>query len=95
MKAVPSFEIRRLSEVEGGGYLVEFPDFPGCGADGDTPEQALEEGIDALNSYRRTLEELGRPVPAAGDFYRGEWRQRVPKSLRAALRVAPSKTQRT
>jgi hypothetical protein len=30
------------------------------------PERALEEGIDALNSYRQTLEELGRPVPAGG-----------------------------
>jgi antitoxin HicB len=37
-------------------------------ADCETPEQALEEGIDALNSYRRTLEELGRPVPAAGEI---------------------------
>jgi predicted RNase H-like HicB family nuclease len=64
-KTVPRFEIRPLSEIEGGGYLVEFPDYPGCVADGDTPERALEEGIDALNSYRRTLEELGLPVPAA------------------------------
>ena len=85
MKTVPRFEIRPLSEIEGGGYLVEFPDYPGCVADGDTPERALEEGIDALNSYRKTLEELGRPVPAAGEVYRGEWRQRVPKSLHAAL----------
>jgi antitoxin HicB len=85
MKTVPSFEIRPLSEVEGGRYLVEFPDFPGCVADGETPEQALEEGIDALNSYCKTLEELGRPVPTAGEVYRGEWRQRVPKSLHAAL----------
>ena len=54
-------------------------------ADGDTPERALEEGVDALNSYRKTLEELGRPVPAAGEVYRGEWRQRVPKSLHAVL----------
>jgi antitoxin HicB len=80
MKTVPRFEIRPLSEVEGEGNLVEFPDFPGCVADGETPEQALEEGIDALDSYRKTLEELGRTVPAAGEVYRGESRQRVPTS---------------
>ena len=27
--------IRRLTDEEGGGFLVEFPDLPGCMADGD------------------------------------------------------------
>jgi antitoxin HicB len=85
LKSIPRFEIRPLTEVEGGGYLVEFPDYPGCLADGATPEDALHEGIDALTSYCRTLEELGRPVPTSGEVYGGQWRQRVPKSLHAAL----------
>jgi len=85
MKALPRFEIRPLSDEEGGGYLVEFPDFPGCVADGETPEEAMNEGRDALASYVRTLEELGRPVPKTGEVYGGQWRQRVPKSLHAAL----------
>jgi len=84
-KPIPRFEIRPLSEIEGGGYLVEFPDYPGCIADGETPEIAIREGLDALDSYRKTLEELGRPLPATGDVYGGQWRQRVPKSLHAAL----------
>ena len=82
---LPRFEIRPLSDVEGGGYLVEFPDFPGCIADGATPEAAVAEGRDALKSYLATLEELGRAVPACGEVYGGQWRQRVPKSLHAAL----------
>ena len=85
LKTLPRFEIRPLSDVEGGGYLVEFPDYPGCVSDGETPEQAIEEGRDALASYLRTLEELGRPVPVTGEVYGGQWRQRVPKSLHAAL----------
>jgi antitoxin HicB len=83
--ALPRFEMRPLSEQEGGGYLVEFPDYPGCLADGETPEEAMQEGVDALNSYLTTLQELGRPVPESGDVYGGQWRQRVPKSLHAAL----------
>ena len=82
---LPRFEIRPLAAVEGGGYLVEFPDYPGCIADGATPEAAIEEGRDALKSYLATLGELGRPVPATGEVYGGQWRQRVPKSLHAAL----------
>ncbi len=54
-------------------------------ADGETPEEAISEGRDALDSYLGTLEELGRPFPATGDVYGGRWRQRVPKSLHAAL----------
>jgi len=82
---VPRFEIRPLSEAEGGGYLIEFPDYPGCMADGETPEEAIREGRDALDSYRRTLAALGRPLPHDGDAFGGQWRQRVPKSMHAAL----------
>jgi antitoxin HicB len=84
-RPLPRFEIRPLTVDEGCGYLVEFPDYPGCMADGKTAEEAISEGSDALASYLRTLEELGRPVPASGQVYGGQWRQRVPKSLHAAL----------
>lgn len=82
---LPRFEMRPLEQEEGGGYLIEFPEFPGCVADGETPEEALLEGADALKSYRDTLRELGRAIPASGDALGGQWRQRVPKSLHAAL----------
>jgi len=57
---LPAHVIRPLLESEGGGYLIEFPDLPGCMADGETPEEAKVEGRDALLSYIRTLKELGR-----------------------------------
>lgn len=85
LTTLPRFETRPLSDEEGGGYLIEFPDFPGCIADGETPEEAIREGRDALTSYLRTLDELKRPVPKTGEVYGGQWRQRVPKSLHAAL----------
>lgn len=84
-QTLPRFEMRPLSEEEGGGYLIEFPDYPGCVADGETPEEAMKEGEDALKSYRTTLHELGRPIPTTGEVFGGQWRQRVPKSLHAAL----------
>lgn len=82
---LPRFEIKPLSTEDGGGYLIEFPDFPGCIADGETPEEAIREGRDALRSYKETLKELGRKVPETGEAFAGQWRQRVPKSLHAAL----------
>jgi antitoxin HicB len=35
------FTVRPLTEDEGGGYLIEFPDLPGCISDGETIEEAL------------------------------------------------------
>ena len=82
---LPRFEIKPLSVEDGGGYLIEFPDFPGCMSDGETPEEAIREGRDALASHKRTLEELGRKIPESGQAFAGQWRPRVPKSLHADL----------
>ncbi len=60
--ALPRLEIKPLSEYDGGGYVIEFLDFPGCIADGATPEEAIREGRDALLSCTRTLVELRRKI---------------------------------
>lgn len=81
------FTVRPLSEADGGGFLVEFPDLPGVMSDGDTPEEAIENGRDALKAALLTLKEFGDPIPAPGAFNAasGQWRQRVPKTLHARL----------
>jgi antitoxin HicB len=81
------FLIRPLAEDEGGGYLIEFPDVPGCISDAETPEDAIANGRDALKSCLLTMREFGHPVPRPGSFTTssGQWRQRVPKSLHARL----------
>ena len=81
------FTIRPLSADEGGGYLIEFPDVPGCMSDGETPEEAIVNGRDALKGCLLMAKELGRPLPEPGVFAAasGQWRQRVPKSLHARL----------
>jgi len=57
------FTMRLLSIDEGGGYLIEFPDVPGCMSDGETPEEAIVNGRDALKCTLLTLKEFGRPLP--------------------------------
>src|SRR5690349_14143004 len=78
---------RRLSEDEGGGWLVEFPDLPGCMADGETLEEALAASKDAVAAWIATAEDEGLPIPepSSDTAYSGKWVQRVPKSLHARL----------
>ena len=81
------FELKPLSTEEGGGYLISFPDFNECIADGETIEEAIAEGQSALAAVIATLQEKGLPVPKPGSFgaYSGKFVQRIPKSLHARL----------
>ena len=77
--------IRRLTDEEGGSFLVEFPDLPGCMADGETVEEAIAESHDALISWLETAKAHRDFIPSSSNRYSGQWRLRVPKSLHAAL----------
>lgn len=83
------FTMRPLSQDDGGGYLVEYPDLPGCMSDGETIEEAVANGADAVRCWVEAMREAGRPVPppsaASDDAFSGKWQQRVPKSLHRRL----------
>lgn len=81
------FEIQPLSEEDGGGYLISFPDFSECISDGETVEEAIQNGLDALEETIAALESMNLPVPepGSGGSYSGKFIQRVPKSLHARL----------
>lgn len=51
--------------AEGKGYVVEFPDLPGCLTEGDTLEEALDMANDALSLYIFDLVEEKQPIPKA------------------------------
>jgi antitoxin HicB len=79
-----SLTVRPLDPDEGGGYLCEFPDLPGCMGDGATPEEAIADGKEALRASLEALRELGRDVPPPS-APSGEWRIHAPKSLHRRL----------
>lgn len=53
-----------------GGYVVEFPDLPGCVTGGDNLEEAIEMGIDAASGWILGELEDGRKVPEATPYER-------------------------
>ena len=57
------FTIRPLTKAEGTGYLIEFPDLPGCLSDGETIEETLANGMEAKSAWIKAMREAGRPIP--------------------------------
>ena len=81
------FEIRPLNAEEGGGFLISYPDFSECISDGETVEEALKSGRDALKATIAALKSKGLPVPApnGGGMASGKFVARVPKTVHAQL----------
>lgn len=81
------FEIRPLSADEGGGFLISYPDFAECIADGETIDEAIENGRHALRATVAALKAKGHPIPApkGGAIASGRFVARVPKSIHARL----------
>ena len=84
-------EISPLSAEDGGGFLITFPDLPGCMSDGATVEEAIANGKDAFSAWIAAAIDMGKPVPkptakpvelieASGKFV-----ARLPKTLHARL----------
>lgn len=68
---------------EGGGWLAEIPNLPGCMSNGEEVVGNLE---DAKKSWIETCLELGRPVPEpVTDEFSGQLRIRISKSLHRIL----------
>jgi antitoxin HicB len=78
------FTVRPLSKDEGGGYLVEYPDIPGCMSDGDTIEEAIANGREALRDCIEVFKESGRRLPKPS-VEAAQWRQRLPRTLYVKL----------
>jgi antitoxin HicB len=79
-------KLRKLTDEEGSGWFAEIPSLPGCIADGETVEEALECLNDAKTNWIETALELGRTVPEPNnDDFSGQLRVRMPKSLHRTL----------
>ena len=83
------FEVRPLSLDDGGGYLISFPDFAECISDGETVDEAISNGRDALKATIAALKakNLAVPAPNSGGVASGKFVARVPKTVHAQLAI--------
>lgn len=84
--------ITPLSEEDGGGYLITFPDLPGCMSDGESQEEAIANGRDAFSTWVSARIDMGKEIPppkwrpeTVPENVSGKFIQRVPKTIHAKL----------
>lgn len=80
--------VRPLREDEGGGWLAEVPDLPGCASDGETPEEAVRNVLKAQEAWLAVSRKLGRDVPEPAPLSEecsGRLVLRLPRSLHRQL----------
>lgn len=80
-------ELSRWNEEEESYWVAEIPDLPGCVADGDTPDAAVESLEEAKRLWIKARLEHGHSVPEPTDTrgYSGRLLLRMPKSLHRKL----------
>lgn len=76
--------INPIPDDEGGGYLVTFPDLPGCIADGETIDEAVAEARDAFAAWAMA-EQADKGALPAPRRYSGQFVLRVSKTLHLQL----------
>ena len=57
--------IALIDRAADGSYGICFPDFPGCVSAGDTFEETIRAGAEALAFHVEGMRDDGEPIPAA------------------------------
>ena len=76
-----------IEDQEEGGYVVSFPDLPGCLTCGETPAAALANADDAKKAWLEAALEEGIEIhePGSLEEYSGQFKIRMPRSLHRDL----------
>ncbi|MBQ9058828.1 MAG: type II toxin-antitoxin system HicB family antitoxin [Atopobiaceae bacterium] len=81
------YRLEILPDPDEGGFVVRYPDLPGCISVGDTMNDALLNAEDAKGAWIAAALEDGISItePNSLDDYSGQFKLRIPKSLHRSL----------
>lgn len=81
------YRMELVKDPDEGGFVVSFPDLPGCITCGETLEAAVANAADAKRAWLQAALEDGLPVrePDNLENYSGQFKLRIPKSLHRSL----------
>ena len=81
------YRLEIVEDQEEGGYVVSYPDLPGCITYGDTIEDAMNNANDAKKAWIEAALEEGIEInePDSIEDYSGQFKLRIPRSLHRSL----------
>ena len=82
-----SYRMEIIEDKDEGGFVVSYPDLPGCITCGETIEIALANAVDAKKEWLTAALEEGISIqmPDNLENYSGQFKLRIPRSLHRSL----------
>ena len=74
-----SYKMEIIEDQDEGGFVISYPDLPGCITCGETIESAMQNAKDAKREWIRAALEEGI------ENYSGQFKLRIPRSLHRSL----------
>ena len=87
------YRLEIVEDQEEGGYVVSYPDLPGCITCGDTIEDAMNNAKDAKKGWIEAALEEGIEInePDSIEDYSGQFKLIIPKTLHRTLALNAKK----
>lgn len=81
------YRMEIVEDKDEGGFVVSYPDLPGCITCGDTIESAVENVLNAKREWLEAAIEEGIEIhePDSLEDYSGQFKLRIPRSLHRTL----------
>ena len=81
------YRMEIIPDTKEGGYVVRFPELPGCLTCAETVEEAVKNAEECKKEWLTAAIEDGIkiPEPVCDDEYSGQFKLRIPKSLHRSL----------
>lgn len=82
-----SYRMEIVEDRDEGGFVVSYPELPGCMTVGETIEEAVANALDAKKAWLEAALEEGVAIQEPDDLesYSGQFKLRIPKSLHKSL----------
>ena len=82
-----SYKMEIIEDQDEGGFVISYPDLPGCITCGETIESAMQNAKDAKRGWIRAALEEGIEIyePDSLENYSGQFKLRIPRSLHRSL----------
>lgn len=82
-----NYRMEILEDKDEGGFVVTFPELPGCITCGETIEIAIQNALDAKKAWLEVAIEEGIEInePDKLEDYSGQFKLRIPRSLHRSL----------